>query len=119
MKVVRDLADAGFKFVATGRTYELIKAAGFEVSQVYKLNAGRPNVSDVIINREVSLIINTPAGKRGATDGSFIRKSAIREKIPYLTTMAAAKAAAKGILAIKNGHISPLKSLQELHAMIK
>ncbi|MCR5768593.1 MAG: carbamoyl-phosphate synthase large subunit [Lachnospiraceae bacterium] len=119
LEVVRDLADAGFKFVATGRTYELIKAAGFEVSQVYKLNAGRPNVSDVIINREVSLIINTPAGKRGATDGSFIRKSAIREKIPYLTTMAAAKAAAKGILAIKNGHISPLKSLQELHAMIK
>ncbi|MCR5330448.1 MAG: carbamoyl-phosphate synthase large subunit [Lachnospiraceae bacterium] len=119
LEVVRDLADAGFKFVATGRTYELIKAAGFEVSQVYKLNAGRPNVSDVIINREVSLIINTPAGKRGATDGSFIRKSAIREKIPYLTTMAAAKAAAKGILAIKNGHISELKSLQELHSMIK
>ena len=119
LEVVRDLSEAGFKFVATGRTYELIKAAGFDVSQVYKLNAGRPNVSDVIINREVQLIINTPAGKRGATDGSFIRKSAIREKIPYLTTMAAAKAAAKGILAIKRGQVSELKSLQELHAMIK
>ena len=119
LEVVRDLAEAGFKFVATGRTYELIKAAGFDVSQVYKLNAGRPNVSDVIINREVSLIINTPAGKRGTTDGSFIRKSAIREKIPYLTTMAAAKAAAKGILAIKRGQVSPIKSLQELHASIK
>ena len=119
LEVVRDLAEAGFKFVATGRTYELIKAAGFDVSQVYKLNAGRPNVSDVIINREVSLIINTPAGKRGTTDGSFIRKSAIREKIPYLTTMAAAKAAAKGILAIKRGQVSPIKSLQELHASIR
>ncbi|MCR4720819.1 MAG: carbamoyl-phosphate synthase large subunit, partial [Lachnospiraceae bacterium] len=119
LEVVRDLAEAGFKFVATGRTYQLIKAAGFEVSEIYKLGAGRPNVEDVIINKKVQLIINTPAGQRGATDGSFIRKSAIREKIPYITTMAAAKAAAKGILSIKRGQISDIHSLQELHAMIK
>ena len=119
LEVVRDLAEAGFKFVATGRTFQLIKAAGFEVSEIYKLGAGRPNVEDVIINKKVQLIINTPAGQRGATDGSFIRKSAIREKIPYITTMAAAKAAAKGILSIKRGQISDIHSLQELHAMIK
>ena len=118
LEVVRDLAEAGFKFVATGRTYELIKAAGFEVTKVDKLGQGRPNVSDVIINREVQFIINTPAGKRGESDGSFIRKSAIRERIPYLTTMAAAKAAAQGILAVKRGEISDVKSLQELHGMI-
>lgn len=119
LEVVRDLAEAGFTFMATGRTYELIKAAGFEVSQVHKLNSGRPNVRDVIINRQVQLIINTPAGKRGESDGSFIRKSAIRERIPYLTTMAAAKAAAKGMLAIKRGETSSVKSLQQLHSMIK
>ena len=102
LEVVRDLAEAGF-----------------EVSEIYKLGAGRPNVEDVIINKKVQLIINTPAGQRGATDGSFIRKSAIREKIPYITTMAAAKAAAKGILSIKRGQISDIHSLQELHAMIK
>ncbi len=119
LEAVRDLAEAGFTFVATGRTYQLIKAAGFEVEQVFKLDEGRPNVQDAILNKQVQLIINTPAGKKAGSDGSFIRKSAIRERIPYITTMAAAKAAAKGILAVKRGETCEVKSVQELHAMIK
>ena len=119
LEAVRDLAEAGFTFLATGRTYELIKAAGFTVDKIDKLGEGRPNVEDVIINKQVQLIINTPAGKKGSNDGSSIRKSAIREHVPYITTMAAAKAAAKGILAVKNGHTSEVRSLQELHASIR
>nr|MCR4992253.1 carbamoyl-phosphate synthase large subunit [Lachnospiraceae bacterium] len=119
LEAVRDLAEAGFTFVATGKTYELIKAAGFTVEKIDKLGEGRPNVEDIIINKQVQLIINTPAGKKAGNDGSYIRKSAIREHVPYITTMAAAKAAAKGILAVKRGQTSDVRSLQELHASIR
>ena len=80
---------------------------------------GRPDVSDFIINKEVSLVINTPIGKKGSQDDSYIRKAAIRAKVPYITTMAAAKASALGIRAIKLGEVSEVKSLQELHASIR
>ena len=119
LEAVRDLAEAGFTFVATGKTYELIKAAGFTAERIDKLGEGRPNVEDIIINKQVQLIINTPESKKGRNDGSYIRKSAIREHVPYITTMAAAKAAAKGILAVKHGQTSEVRSLQELHASIK
>ncbi len=118
IELVRDLAEAGFKFLATGRTYELIRDAGYDVTKILKLYEGSPNVKDAIINKEVQLVINTPIGKQSQNDDSYIRKAAIRERIPYITTMAAAKAAAKGILAIKNGEISGIMSLQELHATL-
>ncbi len=117
--VVELLAKAGFDFVATGRTYEIIKNLGYNVKKVAKIYEGRPDVSDVIINKEVQLVINTPIGKKSAQDDSYIRKAAIRAKVPYITTMAAAKAAAVGICAIKHGEVSEVKSLQELHASIK
>ena len=63
------------------------------------MNAGRPNIVDAIKNGEIQLVINTPIGKRGITDDSYIRKTAIKHKVPYVTTMAAARAAAKGIAA--------------------
>ena len=119
LPIVELLANAGFNFAATGRTYELIKNAGYEVKKISKMNEGRPDVADFIINREVQLVINTPIGKKGAQDDSYIRKAAIRAKVPYITTMAAAKATAVGISAIKHGEISEVKSLQELHASIK
>ncbi len=119
LSIVEVLAEAGFDFVATGRTYELIKGAGFNVKKAAKMYEGRPDVSDYIINREVQLVINTPIGKKSSQDDSYIRKAAIRAKVPYITTMAAAKATAEGIKAVKNGNISAVKSLQELHASIK
>nr|MCR4932614.1 carbamoyl phosphate synthase large subunit [Lachnospiraceae bacterium] len=118
-EVVKILADAGFDFVATGRTYELIKDLGYTVKKVAKIYEGRPDVSDYIINREVQLVINTPIGKKSAHDDSYIRKAAIKAKVPYITTMAAAKATAIGIKAVKDGNVSEVKSLQELHASIK
>ena len=118
-EVVKILADAGFDFVATGRTYELIKDLGYTVKKVAKIYEGRPDVSDYIINKEVQLVINTPIGKKSAHDDSYIRKAAIKAKVPYITTMAAAKATAIGIKAVKDGNVSEVKSLQELHASIK
>ena len=119
LDVIKPLAECGFKFVATGRTYELIKNAGYDVKKVCKMYEGRPDVADYIINREVQLVINTPIGKKSAQDDSYIRKAAIRAKVPYITTMAAAKATAEGIKAVKSGAHSAVKSLQELHASIK
>ena len=65
------------------------------------------------------MIINTPVGKKGAEDDSFIRKAAIKNRVPYMTTMAAAIATAEGIKAVKNGEVLPVKSLQEFHADIR
>ena len=119
-EVAKDLKDAGFKLMATGNTYHTIAEAGYEVKKINKMYEGRPNLYDVITNKEVQLVINTPAGKEKVSDDSYIRKAAIKAKVPYITTMAAAKAAAKGILTIqKNGRKSSVCSLQELHKKIK
>jgi len=81
------------------------------------MHEGRPNLVDAIKNGEIQLVINTPIGKLGMTDDSYIRKAAIRYKIPYITTAAAALATARGIAAQKNGR-RYVKSLQEYHADI-
>ena len=117
-----DIANAfnelGFKIIATGKSYEMIKQAGIPVKKIYKIYEGRPNIADEIANGEIQLIINTPAGKTSVHDDSYIRKAAIKHRVPYITTMAAAKASAEGIKAIKlNTHFG-VKSLQAHHADI-
>lgn len=118
-EVAQDLTDAGFKLIATGNTYETIKNAGFEVTKINKMYEGRPNIYDAITNREVQLVINTPVGNDSEYDDSYVRKAAIKTKTPYMTTMAAAKAAAKGIKAVKHDQNVGVKSLQELHGRIQ
>ncbi|MDO4454222.1 MAG: carbamoyl-phosphate synthase large subunit [Eubacteriales bacterium] len=119
-EVAKDLINAGFKLMATGNTYKTIVDAGYEARKVNKMCEGRPNLYDVITNKEVQLVINTPAGKETVTDDSYVRKAAIKARVPYITTMAAAKAAAKGILTIQsNNRKSDVASLQELHKKIK
>ena len=79
---------------------------------------GRPNVLDLITNGNIDLIVNTPVGKDSIHDDSYLRKAAIKAKIPYMTTMAAARATAKGIKYIKEHGDGDVKSLQELHGEI-
>jgi len=86
---------------------------------VYKLNEGRPNIHDFITNGQIDLIINTPIGADGATDDSYLRKGAIKKKIPYITTIAAAKATASGMISMGKPGCGDVKSLQELHAEIR
>lgn len=117
--VAKGLHECGFKIIATGRTCDMIREAGIEAEKVAKIDEGRPNVLDVISNKKVDLIINTPVGKKGATDDSYIRKAAIKNKVSYMTTMAAAKATVEGIKAVKNEEALPVKSLQEFHAEIQ
>ncbi len=117
-EVARSLYADGFRIVATGGTYDLITSAGIPADRVNKIYEGRPNIVDLLTNGEIQLMINSPAGKDAAFDDSYLRKSAIKNRVPYLTTLAAAKATAEGIHYVKAHKNSELKSLQELHREI-
>lgn len=111
--------DAGFTIVATGNTYELIKQSGIPVEKIKKIHEGRPNINDALTNGDLAIIINTPHGKQSAHDDSYIRKSAIKMRIPYMTNIAAAKASLEGIMEMKIHGSHEVKSLQEYHKAIK
>ena len=112
-------ADAGFHIMATGETCRLIAEAGIEVEKVNKLYEGRPNITDHITNGKIQLIINSPSGRQSIHDDSYIRKAAIKARIPYITTMAAAQAAADGIHELQSHGSGELHSLQEWHSLIR
>lgn len=118
VEVAKSFAEDGFSIIATGTTYDLIHAAGISAKKVKKLYEGRPNILDMITNGEIQLIVNSPVGKDSVHDDSYLRKAAIKAKIPYMTTIAAAKATAKGIHEIKMHGNGDVKSLQLLHGEI-
>ena len=118
VEIAKIFDEVGFKIVATGGTCDLIREAGIPAEKAKKLYEGRPNVLDMITNGNFQLIINSPAGKDSVTDDSYLRKAAIKARIPYMTTMAAARATAKGIRYVKNHGDSEVKSLQEMHKEI-
>ena len=119
VEVAQDFVRAGFKIIASKHTYELLRANNIEAEKINKLQEGRPNMLDLITNEKIDIIVNTPSGKESKNDDSYLRKAAIKKKVPYVTTMAAAKAAVKGILTVKEHGSSEVKSLQELHSEIK
>lgn len=118
VEVARSLKEDGFQIVATGGTYDYLTAAGIPAVSAKKIYEGRPNVADMITNGEIQLIINSPIGKNSLHDDGYLRKAAIKAKVPYMTTVAAAKATAEGIHYVKQHKNSELKSLQELHSEI-
>ena len=119
IEVAKDLASTGFKILATKGTQKALADAGVVSEFVYKLNEGRPNILDLITNGKIDLIINTPIGADGASDDSYLRKGAIKKKIPYITTIAAAKATASGMISMGKPGCGDVKSLQEWHSEIK
>ena len=118
VEVARSLANDGFEVLATGGTCDLLNANGVQATRVNKLSEGRPNILDLVTNGKIQLIINSPVGKDSVNDDSYLRKAAIKAKIPYMTTVAAAKATADGIHYLKKHGSSEVKSLQELHSEI-
>ncbi|MCU0846689.1 MAG: carbamoyl-phosphate synthase large subunit [Spirochaetes bacterium] len=118
LEVSRDLIRMGFNVVATDGLQQYLTENGVTASVVFKIYQGRPDIVDMIKNKEIQLIVNTPDSKQGTFDDSYIRKSAIKYKIPYITTMAAARASVKGIEAAMKGG-SVIKSLQQYHREIK
>jgi carbamoyl-phosphate synthase large subunit len=114
--VAQDLAAAGLKILATRGTAAALKAAGFAVETVYKVNEGRPNIVDLIKTGKVHLVINTPLGRESFWDEKSIRRAAVRYQVPCITTLSAARAAAQGIRA-RMGTSPDVAALQDLQAL--
>ena len=119
VEVGKDFQKAGFKILATGNTCKLLQEAGIEAELVKKLHEGRPNLLDLITNGDIDLIINSPVGEDSKHDDSYLRKAAIKAKVPYMTTIAAAKATAEGILQVQKKGNGEVHAVQTLHARIQ
>jgi carbamoyl-phosphate synthase large subunit len=114
-EVARKFVDMGFKLVATAGTADVIEEAGMACDRVYKVKEGRPNVVDLIKGDRIQLIVNTPEGADPFFDEKAIRRAAVTARIPTITTLAAARAAAEGIAALQRGEVN-VRALQQLHA---
>ena len=121
LEVAKKFLKLGFNIKATKGTHLFLKENGINSEVIKKLNEGRPNIVDGIMNKEIHLFINTPSGKLSQYDDSYIRKAAIKYSTPYITTITAALASAKGIAAYKEDGEkgSGVKSLQNYHLDIK
>lgn len=119
-KVAQAFVDAGFAVVATKGTCELLNEAGLKAEHINKLGEGRPNILDALANGEIAIVVNTPASSTEShEDDSYIRKSAIKNHVPYMTTLAAAYVTAMGVKESKENEGSGVRSLQEIHATIQ
>ena len=119
VEIARGYYDAGFELVATSGSYNLIKEAGIPVEKIKKIQEGRPNINDALTNHDLAMIVNTPRGKQSTHDDSYLRKSAIKLKIPYVTNLAAAIACLEGIKEIKANGSHEVKSIQDYHKAIQ
>ena len=117
-EVAKHFHECGFEIAATGATCELIREAGIPARLVKKLYEGRPHVLDMITNGEFDLVINSPVGKDSVNDDSYLRKAAVKARVPYMTTIVAARATASGIFYVRTHESGKVSSLQELHGQI-
>ncbi|NMA51914.1 MAG: carbamoyl-phosphate synthase large subunit [Peptococcaceae bacterium] len=121
LETAKEFVKLGFKIKATEGTHRFLQEHGVPSEAIKKIYQGRPHIGDGITNKEIHLVINTPSNKHSLHDDSYIRKTAIKYNVPYITTMAAAMASAKGIAAYNGNNmlVDVPKSLQEYHADIK
>jgi carbamoyl-phosphate synthase large subunit len=112
--VARQFADLGFEIISTSGTAAVLEKAGLKVARIFKLTEGRPNALDLLKNREIQMVINTPAGQTPRADEVKIRTTAVYTNTPIMTTLSGAKAAALGIAALKKSGYAP-KTVQEYH----
>jgi carbamoyl-phosphate synthase large subunit len=118
LEAVRLFKELGFKIMTTEGTHYFLDERGIENTPLRKLGYGRPDLVDAIANGAVHLLVNTPSNRKRVQDSSSIRKAAIKHRVPYITTTAAAVAAAKGIAA-RRGEEPKVRSLQEYHGLLK
>lgn len=110
--VAEGFAELGFQIMATEGTYKILKKSGIDCSLVLKVHEGRPNIVDVMKNRQIHLVVNSPSGEDAKTDGKLIRRNALNYKIPVITTLAGARAAIAAIQSMQKGTIE-VKALQD------
>jgi carbamoyl-phosphate synthase large subunit len=115
LELARQLHEMGFKLVATRGTQKRLEAAGVPCEFVYKVNEGRPNITDLVKSRQIDLIINTPLGKTSFYDERAIRRAAMQYSVPCVTTMTGATATVAAIRALREEQLE-VRSLQDYHA---
>ena len=118
IQTAKNFRDMGFRILSTGGTKSFLESHSIPADLILKVHQGRPNIVDAIKNGEIDLVVNTPAGRLSEYDDSYIRKNAIKYKIPYITTTSAALAATNGIRERQNGEYK-VKSLQDYHSEIE
>jgi len=112
--IAKDFVALGFELVATGGTAQVIEDAGLKVQRIFKLQEGRPNAVDLLKNKEIQLVINTPSGQAPRADEVKIRGTAVLTQTPIMTTISSAKAAALGIAALQKVGYG-VQTIQEYH----
>src|SRR5437773_6252614 len=117
LPIARDLAELGFRLVATRGTAAYLRAYGLDVDVVYKVNEGRPNIADEIVNRKVDLIINTPLGRESFFDDRTVRRAAMMHEVPCITTLTGGAAAVSAIRALRHQGLG-VRALQDYYAGI-
>jgi carbamoyl-phosphate synthase large subunit len=117
LPIARDLSELGFRLIATRGTAAYLRAYGLDVDVVYKVNEGRPNVADEIVNRKVDLIINTPLGRESFFDDRTVRRAAMMHQVPCITTLTGAAAAVQAIRALREQGVG-VRALQDYYAGI-
>jgi carbamoyl-phosphate synthase large subunit len=115
LPIARNLADLGFRILASRGTAAYLRAHGISVEVVFKVNEGRPNVADHILNNQVQLIVNTPLGRESFFDDRVVRRVAMLHSIPCITTLTGASAAVEAIRALR-GQALDVRALQDYHA---
>jgi carbamoyl-phosphate synthase large subunit len=114
--IVKQMIDLGFRVIATEGTQKFLQSQGLPVEKVLKIHEGRPHIADLMKNHEVHLVFNTPSGIEAQTDAQVIRRTALSQKIPVITTLAGARAAAAAIASLQQGPLN-VRSLQEYHGL--
>jgi carbamoyl-phosphate synthase large subunit len=117
LPIARDLADLGFRLLATRGTAAFLRAQGLEVDVVFKVNEGRPNIADEIVNGGVALVVNTPLGRESFFDDRAVRRAAMMHEVPCITTLTGAAAAVSAIRAMRHQGVS-VRALQDYYAGI-
>src|SRR4029077_3352281 len=117
LPIARDLAELGFHLIATRGTAAYLRAYGLQVDVVYKVNEGRPNVADEIVNRKVDLIINTPLGRESFFDDRIVRRAAVMHEAPCVTTLTRRGRTVSAIRALRTQGLG-VRALQDYYAGI-
>jgi carbamoyl-phosphate synthase large subunit len=115
--IARDLTELGFRLIATRGTAAYLRAYGLDVEVVFKVNEGRPNIADEIVNRKVDLVVNTPLGRESFFDDRAVRRAAMMHEVPCITTLTGAAAAVSAIRAMRE-HGVGVRALQDYYAGI-
>jgi carbamoyl-phosphate synthase large subunit len=118
LPIARDLAELGFSLVATRGTAAFLRAHGLDVDVMYKVNEGRPNVADHLVNRSIDMVINTPLGRDSFFDDRAVRRAATMAQVPCITTLTGASAAVQAIRALRQAELT-VRSLQDYYAAVK